>query len=92
MTVRKIDKYIYIEREGERERQREREKEKMSDKKTTRMTTSISSEARRNQTSILIRGQEKSHFPLNLTDIHTERHTYKQTYIHTDGRSLAFIE
>ncbi len=30
----------------------------------------------------------KSRFPLNLTD----RHTYWETYIHTDGGTLAFIE
>ncbi len=41
---------------------------------------SISSQARRNQTSILVRGRENHVFPLNLTD--------RQTY----GRILVFIE
>ena len=43
------------------------------------MTTSKSSEARRNQTSILISGGKKSRFPLNLTD--------RQTDIRTDVRA-----
>ncbi len=39
----------------------------------TRMTTSISSEARENQTSILIRGRENHVSP--LLDEQTDRHT-----------------
>ena len=41
----------------------------------TRMATSISSEARRNQTSILIRGPENHVFPLTWR---IDRQTYKQ--------------
>ena len=50
------------------------------------MTTSISSEARRNQTSILIRGRE-NHVPPK-PDGQTDRHTDG----HADGRTLVFIE
>ena len=45
---------------------------------TTRIKTSIRSEARRNHTSILIRSRVS---PLNLTD----RQTYGRTYRRTDG-------
>ncbi len=55
----------------------------------TRMTTSISSEARRNQTSIIIRGRENRVPP--KPDGQTDRHTYgrteRQTYIRTDGET-----
>ncbi len=47
-----------------------------------RMTTSISREARRNQTTILIRGRKN----------HVSPKPDRQTDIHTDGRTLAFIE
>ena len=50
------------------------------------MTTSINSEARRNQTSILIRGGENhvSPKPDGQTDIRTDGRR--------DGRTLVFIE
>ncbi len=50
--------------------------------KKTRMTTSISSEARRNQTSILIRGRENHVSPLTWR---TDRQTDIRTDGHTDG-------
>ncbi len=48
------------------------------DRKKTRMTTSISSEARRNQASILIRGRENCVLPKpdGQTDRHTDGHKY----------------
>ncbi len=46
------------------------------------MTTSISSEDRRNQTSILIRGREN----------HVTPKPDEQTDRHTDERKLVFIE
>ncbi len=50
------------------------------------MTTSISSEARKKQISILIRGRENHAFPKpdGQTDGHTDGHA--------DGRTLVFIE
>ena len=50
------------------------------------MATCISSEAQRNQTSVLIRGQE-NHVPPKpdgWTDRHTDRRTKGQTDIHTE--------
>ena len=60
-------------------RQTDRQTNGLTDKhlrKVTRMTTSISSEARRNQTSILIRGRENhvSPKPDGQTDIRTDGH------------------
>ena len=55
----------------------------------TRMT-SISNEARRNQTSILIRGRENHVSP--KPDRRTDRQTYGRTVGHTHGRTLVFIE
>ncbi len=56
-------------------------------RKKTRMTTSISSEARRNQTPNLISRPRKSRFPPK-PDGQTDRHTDGLT----DERKLVFIE
>ena len=53
--------------------------------KKTRITTSISSEAQRNQTSILIRGWENQVSPKPWR-------TARQTHVRTDGWTLVFIE
>ena len=64
--------------------------EKFATKKI-RMTTSISSEARRNQTTILIRGRE-NHISLNLTDrqtdIRTDGHKYLQSSFTTNKSNI----
>ncbi len=58
--------------------------------KKTRMATSIISEARRNQTSILIRCRENTFPP--KPDGQTDKQTYGRTDIRADGWTLVFIE
>ena len=55
----------------------------ISEYNKTRMTTSISSEARRNQTSILVSGREITFPPKpdGQTDINTDGRTYGRTLI-----------
>ncbi len=66
------------------------------------MKISKSSKARRNQTSILIRGRE-NHFSTKpggktdrhsdgQTEIRTDGHTDRRKYGHTNGWTLVFIE
>ncbi len=54
------------------------------------MTTAINSEARRNKTSILIRGRENHVSP--KPDGQPDRHTDGHMDGHTYGRTLVFIE
>ena len=64
----------------------------------TRMTTSISSEARRNQTSILIRGRENPPKPDEQTDIRTDIIIYRvaslliKIYVKVHSRTLKVLQ